>query len=195
MNEFTVTSPRGKEMFSYLPGYYESSRVIRANMQAKGSELDALNQALDETLSQFFVQTATWGLDRWEYELGIETDHTKPIEQRRAVVESKLRGVGQFSGRLVKNVAEAYDGGTVDVSFQPAEWSFTIKFIDTIGIPPNLDDLKAVIEEIKPAHLAVEYEFSYLLIRDIHAVMTLGELEQVSLSKFAGGGSVGKSYT
>ncbi|MNJ50809.1 hypothetical protein D3C77_460970 [compost metagenome] len=92
-------------------------------------------------------------------------------------------------------MAEAYDGGTVDVSFQPAEWSFTVKFIDTIGIPPNLDDLKAVIEEIKPAHLAVEYEFSYLLIRDIHAVMTLSELEQLSLLKFAGGGSVGKSYT
>ncbi|WP_055107263.1 YmfQ family protein [Paenibacillus ihumii] len=187
-----MTSPRGRELFSYLPGYYETSRVMRGDMDAKGAEMDLLYRALDETLEQFFVKTATWGLDRWEQELGIETDLTKPLEQRRAVVESKLRGAGQFTGRLVKNVAEAYDGGTVDVFFQPEEWSFTIKFIDTIGIPPNLDDLKAVIEELKPAHLAVEYEFSYLLIRDIQAVMTLGELQQVPLSKFAGGGSVGK---
>ncbi|MGG4552813.1 YmfQ family protein [Paenibacillus humicus] len=187
-----LTSPRGRELFSYLPVYYETSRVMRGDMNAKGAELDLLYQALDETLEQFFVKTATWGLNRWEQELGIETDLAKPLAQRRAVVESKLRGAGQFTGRLVKNVAEAYDGGTVDVSFQPDEWSFTVKFIDTIGVPPNLDDLKAVIEELKPAHLAVEYEFSYLLIQDIHAVMTLGELEQVPLSKFAGGGSVGK---
>lgn len=192
MSTQMMTSPKGRELFSYLPGYYETSRVMQGDMNAKGTELDLLYQTLDETLEQFFVKTATWGLDRWEQELGIETDLAKPLEQRRAVVESKLRGAGQFTGRLVKNVAEAYDSGAVDVSFHPDEWSFTVKFIDTIGVPPNLDDLKAVIEELKPAHLAVEYEFSYLLIQDIHAVMTLDELEQVPLSKFAGGGSVGK---
>ncbi|MEF2964909.1 YmfQ family protein [Paenibacillus sp. M1] len=191
MSSAVMTSPLGKEMFSYLPGYYENSRIIRVDMNAKGSELDELYRALNETLDQFFVRSATWGLDQWEAELGIATDPAKPVEQRRAVVESKLRGTGQFSGRVIKNVAEAYDGGTVDVTFQPAEWTFTIKFIDTIGIPPNLEDLKAVIEEIKPAHLAVEYAFSYLLIKDLHGVLKLSEMEQIPLSKFAGGGSIG----
>lgn len=192
MSDFLITSPRGREMFSYLPSYYETSRVMQADMNAKGAEMDQLFAALDETLQQFFVRTATWGLDRWESELGIVTDPAKPLEQRRAVVESKLRGSGKFSGRLVKSVAEAYDGGTVDVSFQPAEWSFTIKFVDTLGIPPNLDDLKAVIEEIKPAHLDVVYKFSYLLIRDIHNVLTLNEIEQTQLNKFAGGDPIGQ---
>ncbi|WP_068782549.1 YmfQ family protein [Paenibacillus sp. GM2] len=189
---FQIISPKGREMFSYLPGYYESSRIMQSDMNSKGVELDELYKALDETLNQFYVRTATWGLDRWEEELGLTTELAKPIEQRRALVESKLRGAGQFSGRLVKNVAEAYDGGTVDVSFQPAEWSFTIKFVDTIGVPPNLDDLKMVIEGIKPAHLKVEYEFSYLLLRDIHGAMTLNQMEQIPLSKFAGGGPVGQ---
>lgn len=191
MNEIAITSPLGREMFSFLPGYYESSRVMRVDMQAKGIELDALYQALNESLDQFFVRTATWGLQQWEMELGITTDLSKPIEQRRAVVESKLRGAGNFSGRLVKNVAEAYDGGTVDVFFQPEQWSFTVKFIDTLGVPPNLDDLKAVLEEIKPAHLAVEYEFSYLLIRDVHESLTLNQINQTPLNKFAGGGPIG----
>lgn len=190
MNNTEMNSSRGRELFSYLPAYYETSRVMRSDMDAKGSELDALYLAMDATVAQFFVRTATWGLERWEFELGITTDLAKPLEQRRAVVESKLRGAGTFSGRLVKNVAEAYDGGTVDVTFQPEEWGFTVKFIDTIGIPPNLEDLKAAIEEIKPAHLSVEYEFSYLLIRNIHEVMTLTEIEQTPLSKFAGGVSL-----
>ncbi|MGG6314102.1 YmfQ family protein [Paenibacillus macerans] len=178
-------------MFSYLPGYYETSRIMQADMNAKGTEMDLLFEALDETLQQFFVRTATWGLDRWESELGIATDPGKPIDQRRAVVESKLRGSGKFSGRLVKSVAEAYDGGKVDVSFQPSDWSFTVKFVDTVGIPPNLDDLKAAIEELKPAHLKVEFEFNYLLIRDIHEVLTLNRLKQIPLNKFAGGDPIG----
>lgn len=190
--ESLLTSPRGFEMFSYLPSYYGASRVMQADMIAKGAEMDLLFEALDETLQQFFVRTATWGLDRWESELGIATDPSKPLDQRRAVVESKLRGSGKFSGRLVKSVAEAYDSGTVDVSFQPADWSFTVKFVDTLGIPPNLDDLRAVIDEIKPAHLAVVYEFSYLLIREIHNVLTLNEIEQIPLNKFAGGDPVGQ---
>jgi len=185
MSELPITSLMGREMFSYLPNYYESSRVMRADMNTKGTEVDHLNKALNETLDQFFVRTATWGLDRWEFELGIATDLTKPIEQRRAVVESKLRGAGKFSGRLVKNVAEAYDGGTVDVTFQPSEWSFTITFIDTIGIPPNLDDLKAVIEEIKPAHMRIDYKFRFLLVRDIHLSMSVNELQTTKISKFA----------
>lgn len=192
MNEDLITSDRGRELFSYLPAYYESSRIMQTDMNTKGTELDSLFGTLDEILQQFFVQTATWGLDRWEYELGIQNDWQKPIEQRRAVVESKLRGSGKFSGRLVKNVAEAYDGGKVNVTFQPQEWSFTVEFIDTVGIPPNLDDLKAIIDEIKPAHMKVEYEFNYLLIRDIHDVLTLHQMEQVPLLKFAGGDPVGQ---
>ena len=190
-----MTSPRGREMFTYLPAYYEGSRVMRADMNAKGAELDLLFTALDETLQQFFVRTATWGLERWESELGIETDLSKPLEQRRAVVEARLRGSGKFSGQLVKSVAEAYDGGKVEVTFQPEEWSFTVKFIDTLGTPPNLEDLKAAIEEVKPAHLKANFAFNYMLIRDIHEVLTLQEMEQIPLNKFAGGDPVGQSDT
>lgn len=191
MNKLEVGSLRGQEMLSYLPEYYEHSRVIRADMHAKGTELDALDRALNETLDQFFVRTATWGLRHWEEELGIPVETAKPLEQRRSLVESKLRGAGKFTGQLVKKVAESYHGGEVDISFQPERWSFTVKFVDTVGIPPNLDDLRAVLEDLKPAHMAIEYEFNYLLIRDIDGVMTLNELEQVELKNFAGGGSIG----
>ncbi|MDR6723977.1 uncharacterized protein YmfQ (DUF2313 family) [Paenibacillus amylolyticus] len=183
-----LTSPKGRELFSYLPSYYETSRVMQADMQSKGTEMDLLYQTLDETLDQFFVRTATWGLGYWEQELGIETDRIKPVEQRRAVVESKLRGAGKFSGRLVANVAEAYARGKVDVSFQPEVWSFTVSFVDTMGIPPNIDDLKRAIDDLKPAHMAVEYEYRYLTIAEVES-MTLSNIEQILQDKFAGGGA------
>ncbi|MCT2195748.1 YmfQ family protein [Paenibacillus sp. p3-SID1389] len=187
MSEFLLTSPRGREMFSYLPGYYETSRVMQADMNTKGAEMDLLFAALDETFQQFFVRTATWGLDRWESELGITTDLSKPLDQRRAVVESKLRGSGKFSGRLVKNVAEAYDRGRVEVSFQPGEWGVTVRFVDSIGAPPNLDDLKGIIEEIKPAHMAVVYRLNYLTIAQVEG-MTITQIESTTQDKLLGGG-------
>lgn len=185
MNKWEIYSLRGRELFSYLPSYYENSRVMQYDMNAKGSEMDLLYQALDSAAAQFFVRTATWGLSRWEFELGIPTDLTKPLDQRRAVVESKLRGAGKFSGSQVKSVAEAYDGGSVEVTFHPVEWRFTVKFIDTIGIPPNLEDLKAAIEEIKPAHIDVDYVFRYYTYRELK--LTGKTYEQVL--------STGKTYS
>jgi len=148
-------------MLSFLPDYYATSRVMGGVLDAQGCELDRLGTALDTTLEQYFVSTATWGLERWERELGITVDETKPATQRRSVIMSKMRGIGTVTVKLIQSVAEAYDGGSVRVTLDPAAYTFTIKFVDTRGIPPNLDDLKAVIEEIKPAHLAVEYAFTY----------------------------------
>jgi len=172
-----MNSERGKEMMTYLPAFYATSRIMSSSIDSQGVEMDSFWQALDETLAQYFVTTATWGLDQWEQELGIPTELAKPVDQRRSVILSKIRGIGSVTIGLIKSVAEAYDGGTVDVTVQPELYQFTVKFIDTLGIPPNLDDLKEAIEEIKPAHLAVEYEFTYYLYSDLASSgKTYGEI-------------------
>ncbi|WP_342429080.1 putative phage tail protein [Paenibacillus sp. FSL L8-0158] len=144
-------SSLGPELFSYLPAYYEASRVMHVDMDAKGSELDALYLALDDTLAQFFVRTATWGLKRWEMELGIPIHLEKPLEQRRSVVESKLRGSGKFSGDLIRKIMSSF-GVNGEVDFYPAEYKFGISFENRT--PENMIDFKKIIEDIKPAHLA-----------------------------------------
>ncbi|MFB5267076.1 putative phage tail protein [Paenibacillus enshidis] len=171
----------------YLPSYYNDFVEMGRLTDSEGAELELLEKQISELLDQYYPESATWGLERYEKDLQINTIPDKPFEQRRSVIISKMRGSGKVSAQLIKEMAEAYDGGQVDVSVQPADYTFTIHFIDTIGIPPNLNDLKEALEEIKPAHLAIGYTFRYLLIRDIHEVMTLTEMEQTLLSKFAGG--------
>jgi uncharacterized protein YmfQ (DUF2313 family) len=161
MSGIPLTSNHGRAMLAYLPRYYETSRVMGSILQAQGTEIDKLGQALDETLAQFFVNTATWGLDTWEKELGLAGYAGKPDDQRRSRIISKLRGMGTTTVSLIKNVAESYVYSTVEVTSNTAQYGFAVKFIDTRGVPPNLDDLKAAIEEIKPAHLMVIYEFIY----------------------------------
>jgi len=41
------------------------------------------------------------------------------------------------------------------------EYFFEIKFIGTRGIPANMVGLKSILEEIKPAHLGINYVFTF----------------------------------
>lgn len=160
---YPITSPSARRMMSYIPKYYGTSRIIRALNQARGQEIDKLRQTLDETLNQFFVSTATWGLDTWEEELGLAAAPAQPISERRDKIRSRLRGYGTCTIKLVKQVAESYDNGAVDVIEDQAGYTLIIKFVDTQGVPPNIDDLKAAVRAIVPAHLVLQYEYAYFL--------------------------------
>ncbi|MBN2981973.1 MULTISPECIES: YmfQ family protein [Cohnella] len=171
-------------MLTYLPGYYATSRIMSSIADAQGSELDDLQRALDETLAQFFVATATWGLDVWEKEFGIETDETKPVDQRRSNLISKIRGTGTVTIELLKSIGESYTNGKIEVTQQPALYRFTVKFVDNVGLPPNIDDLKAAIEEVKPAHLDVQFAYRYLTVSEVNQ-MTINQLQSHPLTDFA----------
>lgn len=155
-------------MKSYVPEFLIEGQTYKAILEAEGPELERIEANLADVLKQFYVDTATEeGLCRWEEFVGLSSYAGKPLDQRRSRIISKLRGMGTITVQLIKKVAESYDGGTVEVTEQNDLYQFTIEFIDTFGIPPNIEDLMEAIEEIKPAHLGVMYRYRY----NIHAVV------------------------
>jgi len=183
MTPYAITSPSGQELLAELPGFYEPIRDFRVIVQAEGEQFDRLQADLEDQLAQRFVGSATWGLEAWERELSITPPAGQPIEQRRAVVRSRMRGYGKFTGRLLKSVAEAYDNGTVDVSFDPASSTFTVTFVSTRGIPANVNDALSAITEIIPAHLLVAFRFTYLTFGELDSSgQTFGDLKSLNLS-------------
>jgi hypothetical protein len=172
----TLTSERGLAMLEECPWYYQTSRVFQSHLEAAGREMDDFHIAIDEVLNQLFVNTATWGLDAWEQELNLSSFAGKPDDQRRSRIISKIRGIGNINVTLVKNVVESYVYGTVDLIDHPELYRFTIKFTDIRGIPANLPDVQAAIEDIKPVHLAVEYQFIYTTWSEVKA-LTWGEVK------------------
>lgn len=174
-------------MLEALPGLYEDIYEARVIMQTEGIEIDEITSNLGDVLDQAIVDKATWGLVNWENFLGIQTDIVKPYDQRRSVIKSKIRGTGTVTVTLLKNVASSYENGAIEVTQQPSLYQFTVKFIDTLGAPTNLDDLKQAIEVIKPAHLAIVYLFRYLTISEVE-VMTISVIENTTLDHFLGGG-------
>ncbi|WP_127593436.1 YmfQ family protein [Paenibacillus lautus] len=179
---------KAEAWLGYLPSFYHDVREMKVIAGAEGAELDKLTQQLEDQLDQYYPETATWALSRYEQDLNIPVNLSKPIEQRRSVVISKMRGSGKVSASMLKNVAQAYERGSIEVSVQPAEYKVTIHFRDTLGIPPNLSDLKSAIEEIKPAHMAVDYALRYLTIAEVEG-MTFEEISATTQDRLLGGGA------
>ena len=78
--------------------------------------------------------------------------------------------LGTTTKEMVKNVASSYSNGEVEVIEDTAHYRFVIRFVGMLGIPGNMADLKLTIEEIKPAHLVVEYEYIYNIWRDVEVL-------------------------
>lgn len=150
------------DLMQYLPPYYSREKgEMLAIQRANAEELGKLRYAVDDLLRQFFVMTATWGLDLWEQELGLTTDRSKSYERRREIILAKLRGAGTTTKEMIKNVATAFSGGEVAVIEYPEEYRFVVQFIGIKGIPPNMAGFIAMLEDIKPAHLVCEFKYTY----------------------------------
>lgn len=149
------------DLMKYLPWYYQNSEVMRTIQNANSLEVGKLKYSIDDSVNQLFVDTATWGLDRLEKIFNIETDINKSYEDRREVLKAKLRGSGTVTKQMIKNVAQAFSGGEVEVIEDNANYNFIIRFIGIRGIPKNMQGLIDAIEDIKPAHLGYSFSYTY----------------------------------
>lgn len=154
-------------LIDLMPEYYRNSPEVIAFQAALDGYAEAIGEARDSVLAQLNVDTATWGLDLWEQELGIISNSSDPPEYRRSRIKGKLRGVGTATVDTVKNIAESYANGEVEIIERPSEYCFDVKFVGNIGVPPNMDDFTAALEDIKPAHLCYQYIYVYITHREV----------------------------
>lgn len=171
------------QMIQTLPLFLRKSHSYNEIFTVEGKQFQALEADIDDIRKQMDVDTATWGLDIYEKELEISIDRSKPFNERRSVIKSKMRGSGRVDALLLKVVADSYTNGDCIVSFNGV---IIVTFNSQIGRPPNLVDLKNAIEDTKPAHLRVEYQFRYLSVSEVNN-MTIGQLHNTVLNNFAGG--------
>lgn len=159
-----------RELMSCFPPYYLASPEMCDLQQAMQPELAALMEYQDDIIAQLCADTATWGLASWEEALGIQIDGNKPLEYRRSLIRGKLRGNGVTTVSMVQNVAESYSNGAVAVTEYPDQYKLEIKFVGTMGIPPNMDDLTQNLRDILPAHLEWAYVFVFNTWADVGAL-------------------------
>lgn len=154
-------------MLEKMPSYYKKSKVMREIVDSIEMEFKRLQEKAVLTENQFFVLLADENIQNHENDVGVTPDPSLDIDSRRSRVLSKLRGTGTVTKTMMKNVAASFVNGDIEIIEYPSEYCFAVKFTSKHGVPYNLNDIKAMIEEIKPAHLAVEYIFTYRLWQDV----------------------------
>ena len=158
-----------------LPYFYDNifTRPIQKALDVEAQEIHKL---VEDTLNQLFVDSATYGLDKWENLLGIKKN-TLSINTRRENIKAKMRTRGTSTVSVIKNICEAYSNGEVEVNVIHNEYRFEIIFVGSIGVPAAFDELDKTINEIKPCHLSHSYEFTYNNHNDL-SKFTHDELSQ-----------------
>lgn len=154
-----------RPLIEYLPSFMQKSSIYKSLFNASELEIQELETAIEDLRKQLDINTATWALDIYEKDLGIPTNISKPLSDRRSVIKSKERGTGKVDAGMLKTVVDSYTNGDADIAF---DGSIHVSFTSIVGVPPNMDDLELVIEELKPAHIALLY---YYLFR-MHSSLT-----------------------
>jgi Uncharacterized protein conserved in bacteria (DUF2313). len=161
----------------YLPRFYGDFRQVVEMLKTEASEFTRLRALLLDVLNQFYVETATYGLDRWEKITDIEYLPQRSIPSRRHYINAKLRGVGTVTPALLKSIVDAFY--TAEIYEEPSEYKVRIKLIGKRGVPKNLEDIEAVVNDVIPAHLQPYFEFTYLPWSEVEAAgLTWEQAEQ-----------------
>jgi len=149
-----------ERIMQYLPEYYQTSRVMGAIAKAQGTELDMLYTALDEILKQFFIDTATWGLNLWDEFLGLKTE-AYSIEERRRLLKSKLIMQPPVTRERFKKLLDGV-ADSVDVIEHYGEYNFEVVLLVKTNLRTAFEKILEQIEDNKPAHLAYQVILGFL---------------------------------
>lgn len=149
------------DLMKYMPQYYATSYVINNIENSNGMELGRLNYTIDDVSNQMSIDTATWGLTRWEKEYRLGTNMSLSYEERREIVDAAMAGQDTATKKMIEMVAEKFSGGEVNVIENTAPFYFTVQFVGVKGIPRNLEAFKNMLDDIKPAHMGYIFKYTY----------------------------------
>ena len=158
------------ELIKLLPDYYEENVIMQTLQKILSDETDKMDEEMWSAIDECTVMTASEMLGRYEKIYGLGTEAEKTDRFRKERISAKISGTGTTTKAMIEDTASRYSNGEVEVIEDNANSKFTIKFVGTLGIPGNMDDLKMTIEEIKPAHLMVDYEYVYNTWNDVRAL-------------------------
>ena len=139
-------------MLSFVPWYYQDSKVMTSILDAGGYEFDDLRKTILSFLNKMYVDTADEsGIELWEKELGI-TPKDSSLNLRKSFVKAKLLNPPTMTPSQIKAIADCFVlNGESKIIEVNKFYFFYIQIEKASKI--YISALKESIEGAKPAHL------------------------------------------
>lgn len=140
------------DILAYLPKFLQKSPLFKGTNDADNREHETIRLDLQDLLNQFFIKSATWGLERWEDLVGIKTDTTKSLESRRDAVIAKLQNPESVTETFLTNLINRYiaDKAGYIISY-PSEYRIEVLYHG--GQVLDYENLRKSINTYIPAHI------------------------------------------
>ena len=157
------------ELTQYVPKRYWGNDAVQKLIYEKlTNRLNWLEGIFEEIVNNAYIKDMNEeALSRIEKEFKIKSTNDMTLEDRKTFLLSILRGVGVTNVEKLKNIAQSYECGDIEVIQNYSSYSIIIQFVSILGVPKRLNDLKKAIEKVIPCHLGVSYEFKYNILNDL----------------------------
>ena len=157
------------ELTQYVPKRYWGNDAVQKLIYEKlTNRLNWLEGIFEEIVNNAYIKDMNEeSLSKLEKEFKIKSTNDMTLEDRKTFLLSILRGVGVTNVEKLKNIAQSYECGDIEVIQNYSSYSIIIQFVSILGVPKRLNDLKKAIEKVIPCHLGVSYEFKYNTLNDL----------------------------
>lgn len=144
-------------MIEKLPQYYRKSKVVKDLYDVIQKLLDKVDVDISkEDLRLFITTTDDFTLHEKDVSL---SEITADNETKRARVIARLQGNNLLTKSELKNLIYIYDKTGCSITEDFSNYTVTVFFDGHRGIPYNIEQIAAAVEEVKPAHIRVRYLF------------------------------------
>lgn len=144
-------------MIEKLPYYYRKSKVVKILYNAIQSILDKISADISaEDLSLFITTTTDFTLH--EKDVGLPAI-TADNETKRARVIARIQGNSVLTKSALYELIDIYDKTGCTITEDFANYTVTVLFNGRKGKPYNFNEIQSTVDEVKPAHIKIEYAF------------------------------------
>lgn len=109
----------------------------------------------------FIIDSTEETISRWEKFMELKAVSNYSLQDRIERVIYTLQAKGIFTPSFLKEQAKIFTNGEIEVIENFNDYHFIISFTSVIGIPPNMDNFKEMVDLNKPAHLTYEIRIRY----------------------------------
>ena len=173
-----------RELLEPLGVYaFSAGSLSLSELAALGAALDGAADLLETAEREALAATAEEeGLDRRAALFARQPVTVSTQLRREAIMALSRMGEGDFTLSAI-NSALAGCGVKAEVQELEEQGHVRVIFPQVAGVPPEFDQIRGIILDILPCHLAVEYVYWYVTWEELEdRFATWGDLEQLNLT-------------